>query len=149
MTAEGCRTQVDGRYVTAGALPALARRWRHRLVRVETPPDPPYRCVGATIFALQQAGVARIASETPPLPAPAVSLRLDFAGGRCRYQVDGRNLDENQLRVAARRWSAVRIWAETLPDRRGGCFVAAFRILETAGVGKIGFTAEPPPAPRD
>jgi hypothetical protein len=53
------------------------------------------------------------------------------------------------LRAAAKTWPAVRIRAEILPDGRGGCFVTAFQILETAGVGKIGFAAEPPPAPRD
>ena len=67
--AASCTIKVQGREVTMGELPILARREamsrRHARVASDMA-DVPYRCVGGVIFTLQQAGFKDVGFVAAP-----------------------------------------------------------------------------------
>jgi hypothetical protein len=51
---------VEGRVVTQDELLVAAHSWRGRTVRIVGDVHTPYKCIGGTIFTVQQAGVRKV-----------------------------------------------------------------------------------------
>lgn len=64
---DACYVTLDGLNVTFDALKERAKRERHRPAVIVYDKDAPYKCIGAAIITLQEAGVMRI-DVKPPLP---------------------------------------------------------------------------------
>jgi len=64
---QGCRFTLNGAHVTSDVLLDSARKQRDRRAVIMYDKDAPYRCVGAAIITLQEAGVMEI-DGNPSLP---------------------------------------------------------------------------------
>lgn len=85
------------------------------------------------------------ACSTAP-PQPPIHVSALVVGEECRLLADGRPMTIDAVTAAAQAWRGRTVRLDmnvTTPYR---CFGAAVFALQRAGVKRIGFTAQPPPA---
>jgi hypothetical protein len=88
---------------------------------------------------------ASTACSTLP-PEPPVHLSFAMSGEECRFETEGRSMSLKALTAAASAWRRRGVHLDATPATPYKCLGGAIFALQRAGVKRIGWIAEPPPA---
>ncbi|WP_109809098.1 hypothetical protein [Sphingosinithalassobacter portus] len=124
-----CTVVSDGEPFGVDEVMARASGWAadHRDVRVVDSDDAPESCVTATVFALQQAGIARVEQVREPEPLRIAVL----AGAPCRLTVNDAALAIEDLPALAAAAQAGKVKVQLHADRDASylCLSQALEVL--------------------
>jgi len=79
-------------------------------------------------------------------PESRIALSIATVEGECRFVAEGRSMSLEALTAAAAAWRRRGVYIAQTLETPYKCFGGAVFALQRAGVKKIGWPAEPPPA---
>lgn len=139
--AKGCEYRAEGRRMTEQQLRYRAKTWARQQRRIEVHGNRniAYRCVGAVMVIVQEAGVEKVSFIGRPIRAGVVLLGTAPKG--CVPIVDGDPITMEALPAQAAKWGHDKAEIHFTPDENSSdaCIKSVLTILRDNGANKIGY----------